>query len=232
MEDSKRLYFIPIIARALSSDDPKRAMEEAFNEINTLGNQPEYEEGFRQFQELIRFTMKPSGEESEDRIQLVRNAVYGLIYDLVSDTFDGDEKQKDTLISALRSVPEWNAEYERIKNEGQAFLAPETPIKVEVLRGNQVIGSSPITTDPSPISHIIPGRYKVQFSNGRVLWEGEVRREDVLWAYAFPEKDLRMAAETEPHQQDPTRTISLLDGELTIQIFAGLEKGEMRLKVE
>ena len=232
MEHSKRLYFFPIIAHALSSDDPKRAMEKAFHEINTLGNQPEYEEGFRQFQELIRFTMKPSGEESGDRIQLIRNAIYSLIYDLTNDTFDGDEKQKDALISALRNVPEWNAEYERIKKEGHPFLGPETPIKVEVLKGDQVIGSSLITTDPSLISHIIPGRYKVQFSNGRVLWEGEVRREDVLWAYAFPEEDLRMAAETEPYQQDPTRTISLLDGELTIQFFAGLEKGELRLKVE
>ena len=229
MTDSKRLYFIPIIAHALSSDDPKRAMEEAFSEIRELGNLPEYEEGFRQFLEFVKSAITPSVQDTKERIQQIKNAIYRLIYDLATDTFDGDEKQKDALIKAFRSIPEWKGEYERIKEEAQAFQAPETPMEVEVLKGDRIIGSSAISTEPTYISPISPGRYTVRFSNGRVLWEGDILREDVIWAYAYPGKDLPMAAETEPSQREPTRTLSLLNGELIIQVFAGLETGGIRL---
>ena len=230
MTDSKRLYFNPIIARALSSDDPKRAMEDAFSEIRKLGNQPEYEEGFRQFLEFVKSAITPSAQDSEERFQLVKNAIYRLIYDLATDTFDGDEEQKDALIKAFRNIPEWKAEYERIKEEAQAFQVPETPMEIEVLKGDRIIGSSAISTEPTYISPISPGRYTVRFSNGRVLWEGDILREDVIWAFAYPDKDLPMAAETEPSQREPTRTLSLLNGELIMQVFAGLETGEIRLK--
>ena len=229
MTDSKRLYFIPIIACALSSDDPKRAMEEAFSEIRKLGNQPEYEEGLRQFLEFVKSAITPSAQDSEERIQQIKNAIHALIYDLATDTFDGDEERKDDLIKAFRNIPEWKAEYERIKEEAQAFQAPETPMEVEVLKGDRIIGSSAISTEPTYISPISPGRYTVRFSNGRVLWEGDILGKDVIWAFAYPEKDLPMAAETEPLQREPMRTLYLLNGELIIQIFAGLESGEIRL---
>ena len=229
MTDSKRLYFIPIIVRALSSDDPKRAMEEAFGEIRRLGKQQKFKEGFHQFLEFVEATVKSSDDESELRIQQIKNAINRLIYDLATDSFDGDEGQKDALIKAFRSIPEWKAEYERINKEAQAFLAPETPIEIELLKGDRIIGSSAISTEPTYISPISPGRYTVRFSNGRVLWEGDLKREDVIWAYAYPDKDLPMAAETEPSQREPTRTLSLLNGELIIQVFAGLESGGIRL---
>ena len=230
MVDTKKLYFIPIIAQALESGDPKKAMQEAFNKIQALGTQPEYKEGFRQFLELVKTAVKPSDEDSEEKIQQIKNATYSLIYDLATDTFEGDEAQKEALINALEGHPQWKAEYERIKNEAQDFLAPETEIEIEVLRENQIIGSFLISTDPSSLGSISPGRYTVRFSNGRVLWEGDVSREDVLWTFAYPEKDLPMAAETEPSQREPTRTISLLDGELLMHIFAGLETGELRFE--
>jgi hypothetical protein len=229
MTDSKRLYFIPIIARALRSDDPKRAMEEAFSEIRKLSNQAEYKEGFRQFLEFVEVAVKPSAQDSEERIQIVKNAIYRLIYDLATDTFDGDEERKDDLIKAFRNIPEWKAEYERIKEDAQAFQAPETPMEVEVLKGDRIIGSSAISPEPTSISSISPGSYKIRFSNGRVLWEGDILRKDVIWAFAYPDKDLPMAAETEPSQREPTRTLHLLNGELIIQVFAGLETGEIRL---
>jgi hypothetical protein len=167
MTANKRLYFVPVIARALTSDNPKKAMDEAFDEIRELGNQPEYKEGFRQFQEFAKATLKPSSEEPEQKIQLVRNAIYRLVYGLATDTLEADEEQKKALVSALRSIPEWNTEYERIKEEAQAFLAPETPIEVEVLKADRVIGSFPIPTAPATLGSITPGSYTVRFSNGR-----------------------------------------------------------------
>jgi len=230
MDDSKRLYFIPIIARALKSDNPQRAMDEAFDEIRELGSQQEYEEGFRQFMEFAKAAVTPSGAKPEQKAQLVRDAIYRLIHDLAADTFEGDEDQKEALINALRSSPEWNAEYESIKEEAPAFLASKRPMEIEVLKEDQVIGSFTSPGDVASIGSIAPGRYTVRLSNGRVLWKGDLTKEDLIWTYAFPGKDLAMAAETEPYKQEPTKAVSLLDGELIMQVFAGLESGEVRIK--
>ena len=230
MSDSNRLYFIPIIARAISSENPKQAMDEAFDEIRKLGNQPEYQEGYRQFLKFVKTAAEPSGEETDRKNQMIRNAIHRLIYDLVTDTFDGDEDHKNALINAIKSNPEWGAEYERIKDEAQDFLAPEAAIEIEILKGDQLIGSISAIKEPYQVSPIFPGKYTIRFSNGRVLWEGDITREDVIWTYAFPGRDLPMAAKTEPIQQEPTRTLTLLDGELIIYVFAGLESGRFRIK--
>ena len=230
MTDDNSLYFIPIIARALRHDDPRRAMQQAFHEIRELGKQPEYKEGFRGFQDFARAGLKPLEEDPEKGMQLVRNAIYRLIYDLATDTFEGDEKQAESLITALRSHPEWNAEYERITGEARQFLAPETPIEVEIVKEKETIGSMPISSLPACVSSIKPGSYTIRLSNGRVLWEGELTREDVIWTFAFPAKDLAMAATTEPQQREPTKAVSLLGGELVMYVFAGLEAGEIRIE--
>jgi len=230
MANDNNLYFIPILSRALESDDPALTMEDALRKICLLGEQPGYEEGFRQFMEFIKSALRPSGEGSEERIQRLRDAVYRLIYSLATNTFEGDEEQKVALIKALNSTPGWNAEFERIKKEAQVFLAPKTPLEIEVLRESHVIGSVSISSDPASISPVPPGSYTIRFSNGRVLWEGDITKEDLIWAFAYPEKELPMAAETEAIQREPTRSISLLDGELIIHIFASLETGELRIE--
>ena len=109
MSNNKGLYFIPIIARALSHDDPKRAMEDAFDEIKELGSQPEYAGGYQQFLEFVNETLKPSGLEAERKKQLISNALQRLMYDLVTDTFKGNHEQKNALIDAFKANPEWSA---------------------------------------------------------------------------------------------------------------------------
>ena len=230
MSNNKTLYFIPILARAIESTNPKRAMKEAFDTIVELGDKPEYKVGYRQFSEFINATFMPTEEEGDQKIELIKNAIRRLIYDLVTDTFEGDEEQKEALVAAFRNNPQWNNEFNRIENEAQPFLPPEAPIEIELLIGEQLVESFLISDVPTTISSIFPGRYFVRFSNGRFLWEGEITREDVVWTYAFPQKDFPMAAGTETIHQEPTRTISLLDRELIINVFAGLESGRFLIK--
>jgi hypothetical protein len=161
---------------------------------------------------------------------MIRNAIHRLIYDLVTDTFDGDEDHKNALINSIKSNPEWGVEYERIKDEAQDFLASEVALEIEVLKGDHLIGSISTIKESDLVSPISPGKYTIRFSNDRVLWEGDITSEDVIWTYAFPGRDLPMAAETEPIQREPTRILTLLDGELMIYVFAGLESGSFRIK--
>ena len=103
---NKKLFFIPPIARALQSDDPRRALEEAFEEIKELGKDDEYQEGYQQFKEFIKTALTPSDEVSDERVQLLKDAIFRLLYDLATDTFEGDDDQKEALLGVLRSYPE------------------------------------------------------------------------------------------------------------------------------
>ncbi|MDY6838839.1 MAG: hypothetical protein SWH78_12790 [Thermodesulfobacteriota bacterium] len=230
MPNSKRLYFIPIIARALESDHPRKAMREAFDRIYKLGKQPEYRLGFRQFQDFAQAALKSLVQRPQKGDEQTLDVVYPLVYDLATDTFEGREKQKETLLTALSSHPEWLAQYRSIKEEAQELLATKMLIEVEVLREEVVVGSFSVSATPAYLSSIIPGEYTVRLSNGRVLWQGEISSEDVIWAFAFPGKDLAMAAETEMPKQKPTRTLSLMAGELILDFFAGLESGSIGLR--
>ena len=232
MADDKNLYFISILARAIESRDQKGAMVKAFDEIIRLGDQAAYKEGFRQFQAFVKAAIKSSGKTPDGKIQFIEDATYKIIFDLVTDTFEGNEEQKQNFINALKSSSRWNTEFERIKNEAKACLPPDSSIEVEIIKNGQAFYSSPFSTNALSIGHIFPGKYTIRLSNGRVLWEGDLTRDDVIWAYAYPEQDLAMAAETEAFEQAPTRIIPLLEGELTMHVFAGLESGRITLKIE
>ncbi|MFC1895239.1 hypothetical protein ACFL0Q_01045 [Thermodesulfobacteriota bacterium] len=227
MPPNKRLFFIPIIANALKADDPERAMKEAFDKIKDLGRQAEYREGFDQFLKFIDFTTLSSQEGFNDN-----TTIYGLIYDLASGEFEGNDKLKEELISAIKNHPTWKAEFERIGNLIQDFMVPNHEIEVEVLTNDEIIGSLPVSRMTATFSHITPGTYTIRLTTGRIVWEEELTREDLIWTYAFPEEDLAVAAETEPIEQAPTRMESILDGELEISVFAGLESGEIRIRVK
>ena len=55
MTDSKRLFFIPIIAGALEKGAPEEAMKNAFDKITNRGRLPGYKDGYEQFLAFINY---------------------------------------------------------------------------------------------------------------------------------------------------------------------------------
>jgi len=78
---------------------------------------------------------------------------------------------------------------------------------------------------------IEPGPYSLSLSTGRLLWEGELTASHLLWQEAFGDTPWEMAAETEVGDEEPTLTESLLDGELLLQVFPGLEAGAIAIRM-
>ena len=76
-----------------------------------------------------------------------------------------------------------------------------------------------------------PGHYVIKLDTGRVLWEGALREEDLLWTAAFPDRPLAMAADTGDRVQEPTRLLRLLEGEVVIKVFPELEAGRMAIEI-
>jgi hypothetical protein len=228
MSDKKRLYFIPIIDRALSSDHPEEALKKAFEEIRELGKEPKYKEGFRQFQDFIEMAVKLPGKEPDAKRQRIRDAIYQLIYDLVTDTFEGSPDQKEFLIMALTKNPEWWVEYERIKEEMNSVLFPQPMLEIEVLKEAELIASFPVSEVPINLMNIDPGQYTVKLSNGRVLWDGKLLKKHLLWLEAYGDEDLPMAAKTEEDTPQPTLSEPLMGGDLTMDVIPDLQSGEIR----
>jgi hypothetical protein len=96
--------------------------------------------------------------------------------------------------------------------------------------------SEPIATIPVKptkvayeINNVSPAFYSFELSSGRLLWEGLVYKTDLLWKFANPGKDFRLAADTDGAPPKPTREMTLLDGEVIIRIFPGLEVGSIQI---
>ncbi|NQU74932.1 MAG: hypothetical protein HQ546_01290 [Planctomycetes bacterium] len=81
------------------------------------------------------------------------------------------------------------------------------------------------------VGDITQGAYRLSLDTGRVLWQGHLTSQDLLWAKAFPGEPLRMAADTDQVKQRPVREISLLEGALTLRIYPGVEAGSLEIEL-
>jgi len=229
MDDSRRLYFLPMIETALCSDDPGEALGKAFQEIQELGAREEYREGFAQFRLFLRKVVEAHLEDYPDSQQSIRSSIYRLICDLVTDVLqEASDREKTDLIETFQKEKAWRVEYERLQSElGSLLLRP--PLALEVIEDNKIIASITVSDMPVRLPGITPGHYIVRLSSGRVLWEGDLLKGHLLWLEAYGDEDLPMAAKSDGDTAKPTLSEPLLGGEVRMDVVPGLQSGEMRL---
>jgi len=78
---------------------------------------------------------------------------------------------------------------------------------------------------------MLPAMYSFELNSGRLLWEGRIDKDDLLWAYARPGEGYRLAADTEGFLPKPTKEIVLLNGEIILRVFPALESGNIQIEV-
>lgn len=93
-----------------------------------------------------------------------------------------------------------------------------------------------VVVDRLPFSKTIgpiePGHYEFRLDTGWVLWEGEFTDTDLTWTAAFPGQPLAMAADTGKRRVGKyTKKLRLLNGEIVIRAFPGLESGYLEIDV-
>ena len=221
---------MPLIDEALGSDDPKLALMDAFKKIHELGMTKKYKEGFAQFRIFMGKIVEAYAEDSPNREQLIREDIHGIIYDLVTDSFEGSEEEKKALIESLTRNDLWQTEYVRMKSEVANFMEPNLPMRIEILRDGKPIASFAVTEVPIKLMNIDPGQYTIRLSTGRVLWENQLLKKHLIWLDAYGDEDLPMAAKTEDDGDAGRPTISAppMGGELTMAVIPGLKSGEIR----
>jgi hypothetical protein len=228
------LYFIPILADALQKPEPKMGTRQALEKIEKLGRQPEYKLGFLQFQRFMA-EVKRSWETStlvpKDGTPKV---VLDLGLQLASGLLEGDLKETRDLLDMVTSRPQWKNALEKLRLEISKSDARDRISEIVVEKNGERITS--ISLEGLPITKVIKnvksGRYEFRLDTGRVIWEETLTERELIWAYAFPDKDLDLAAATGEAVPHPTREISLWNGEVTIRVFPEIESGHLVVEIK
>ncbi len=224
---SKDLYFLPILSRALVHPDPKSALKIAFAQIELLGNQPHYRRGFLQFEAFLGVVSA--------RLELWQaENISDLIVELATGLTGLDQGERQAALEIITGYPGGQVDYRSLCEILDARLGANKLSVLELYHEQARIGLIPLTglAASETIADIEPGRYLIKLGTGLVIWSGMFSAQDLLWTEAFGRRGLSLAAETEDSRQKPTRQEILLDGEVILRIYAGLEKGciEVELK--
>lgn len=228
MAADKNLYFIPILAKAFDAADVATALTAALREIVRLGKLPAYHDGFEQFEQFVASGISGVSRDTEDFAQLQAMVLQRLLTQLATDTFDGSDEVRESLIQKIRCNPELAQRYQALQ---AALKESEPPLAIELYQNERLQSVQPLAGAGQRLlfDNIVPGDYAIRLSNGRVLWQGRVAAEDVVWHVAFPGKAYPMAAATESGKGTQTKSVDILNGEMTLTFYAGFESGSIQV---
>lgn len=224
------MYFIKWITEAFKQDDKEAALEAAMEKIKSLGSQPEYAQGYEQFQ--VFMGLVNSHIKKNQKKALSDHVIRALMIELATETFDGDGQQTKNILDIIQSNPVWQNEYQALSKEIQPFQSPFDKLDISVLRDDQPVGTVSLTEQDNTqaVDHLVPGLYKLMLSTGRLLWEGALGEQDLLWAKAHAGQPFKMAADSGDAKPAPAKSISILKGELQLNVFAGVESGSLEIR--
>ena len=224
---SDKLYFVPIIAEALKGPDIEEALGRAFHEIIRTGNEEQYAEGFRSFKLFMHTAC--------GRHNLVStHYICGLMAELATGTFEGTAQEAKSLLAIISSRPEWQARYEAIlrRQESADLMRNSFPVISMVSeKGPARYVSFAKGPGCQHVNDILPGNCRLElFNTGRIIWEGQLIAEELIWSEAREGENLRLAAGEK--EEKPTREIDLLNnGDLILRIYAGTESGRIEIEL-
>jgi hypothetical protein len=224
------LFFIPILAEALRSPSPKEALLQAFQRIRALGEKKEYQEGFSQFEQFMEKAIEHQEAGAGDASATGDDIAYELSVEIASDTFEGDEREKEAAFDLILSRQEWRETYEKLCEEFKKQTPVAIPyMTVVVERDDRPITEIVLDGERTYVENILPGPYALRTSTGRVIWRGDLTPKELFWTDAYPDRALDLAASTDEEVIEPTAVHSLLDGEVVLRIFAGIESGRVEI---
>jgi hypothetical protein len=227
-----KMYFIPILADALSASDPAAALREALVEIKTLGALPENAEGYAQFQAFVAEARRCATGEAAFFRGAFDEHVKILMESIALQLQEGGKAPRE-LLDALRDSERWQAAVEACRT----VVPGETnhpDISLLLERYGDRIFSQPIGNESAvfTVTHVEPGDFTLRFDSGQVLWQGAIDEATLLWHRAHPREPLRFAAATPGTGLPPTRTILVLGGLIELRLFPGLETGWAEIRVQ
>lgn len=113
-------------------------------------------------------------------------------------------------------------------NDFISLLADEHSVQLTLSgdHGYSQSKSLPFSGGSCSFPDITPGKYQLTLSNGRMLWQGELKKEYLILENDIP---LKMAADTELDDADASTFFELIPSECKMFVFPGLELGSVKI---
>ena len=228
--EGKELQFIRTLIEAWDAPDRREALSQALQELKVLSESTSYKENYAKFSLFL--------DEIETQLQAdphilkshFLDLVEALLVPILTDTWEGSSEDRDAILALCETHPMLSQRLNRLRAELEPIIeVPELALRLR--KGDDIVAEVVVSslTRGVSIPDITPGSYSIETSTGRILWSGDVPSEQVLWTEAYPERDLQMAAQTDEAEGEPTRMVSLLDDELELSLYPGVESGTLRL---
>jgi hypothetical protein len=230
---NKDLYFIKLIANALRGGQSSIRMNEALEEIHRLGQQPQYRQGYLQFLEFIKKIKEAGNDFSSPPDRRHEDLIQDLILQCGLGLIEGESPEAVLIQKFIEVSPKWNNEHARLRHAVRD--AESLPDSIEIIID---IDGKPLKRIPwtdhlvvDTISGVSPGNLSVRLNTGRVLWQGELTTSDLFLSEAFPNEELKLAADTGEDFAKMSRRFHLLDGQLIITVYPEIESGSLEIRI-
>ena len=229
--ESCPLSFIRMLADAWESEDRTISLAEALREMEDWAEQSSHKERYRNFRRFIDEVQTQLLADPEAPRSHFPALVEEIVTAIATDTWEGSAEDREAVLRLCQEIPTLKSELERIRAELEPHLQREVPLEVELKQDGETQAAVrvPPGTEGVSVPGIIPGSYTLNLSTGRKIWEGTILPNEVLWAEAYPSRDLELAAQTEETPGEPIRLETLLDGELEMRVYPGVESGTLQL---
>jgi hypothetical protein len=228
---SNDLYFIPMIIDAFRRPDPRAALAKALARIRELGQDPAYSVGYEQFQVFMNFVAERAGTPAATTSPSIAETVAQcMAIELANGELNDQKEIEKAAEGFVRSFPSSRLFYRQLRGEMEdAALSDETEIRIE--KDGNLMAKTKISgkRTKASVTRLSTGVYTLKLGTGRVIWEGLLEEKHLAWPHARPGEPLELAAATEEDAGRPTLESSLLGGQLTIRVFAGIGFGRMEI---
>ena len=137
------------------------------------------------------------------------------------------------MLSIIKSHPRLKKEYEQLVTDIEQLNRRPPGIEVSISHDNKSFKSVRFMEVPGSktIDKIAVGVYNIAFATGELIWEGKFTMQDLIWSEAYPGRSFALAADTPGPKPEPTKEISVFDGDIIIRVFAGLESGRIEITI-
>jgi len=226
---NKSLYFLPPLARATTQADTFSRFKIAFIEIQQLGQRPEYQRGFAQFKRFMAVAAAYADAQAARFGD--KWPIHNLLAELMMDEITGSSEDRRCALELIHSEPRWAAAFAECEVWLSGHEQGSRPLECTLFESGRCLGTINFMSEVKfgVLSGLMPGSYRLCLPTGWVIWEQYLSERDLLLSRALPGEPLALAAATEEISRPMTREEVLLDGDLVLRVYPGLESGTVRI---
>ena len=228
------MYFISMLTDALRQPNPKHKISETLAKIEELGQNPNYRQGSFQFQRFMTEVRKhwESGYSKPSDISpyILRDMALRLATGILED----EQNNAQTIVNLIKTQLRLRRDFNKLRLEASKSEADDQIKKIVVEQDGNHFYSLQFKLKPvtGRIKRVKPGRYVVRFNTGRIIWQGDLTKRELVWYKAFPERELELAADTGDAPQITSKEITLFDNEIIIKVIPGIESGYIEITIK